>query len=157
LQWALCVTCGSWLALHLWDHLLYTEYSSPEYTSTMKTLLPVYRSMAQFYLDYLFEGPDGHVHTGPTTSPENSFAASTTNGRQGNRKMIQYLALSPAIDMSILRQVSSSSEVSLSLLSSPPHIRLRTLIHLHSNGPNIICPTPALTLRHRRSPLIEKI
>jgi hypothetical protein len=103
MQWALCVTCGSWLALHLWDHLTYTPFDDALVEYTMNTMFPIYRSMIKFYLEYLFEGPDGYMHTGPTTSPENSFAGS---GSHSKKKIIQYLAFSPAIDMSVLRQVT---------------------------------------------------
>lgn len=102
LEWSLCVTCGSWLALHLWDHLTYTKFSL-DYV--LNIFFPVYRSMAIFYLDYLFEGPDRNIHTGPTTSPENSFIGKDTSliGKKSNH----ILTFSPAIDMSILRQVNN--------------------------------------------------
>lgn len=100
LQWALCVTCGSWLALHLWDHMTYSDFSMD---FTLNTFLPIYQSMIEFYLDYLFQGPDGYFHTGPTTSPENSYTGST--GGTSSRKIIHFLTFSPALDMSILRQV----------------------------------------------------
>jgi alpha-L-fucosidase 2 len=111
LQWALCVTCGSWLALSLWDHMIYSTFSLD---FTMNTFLPIYRSIIDFYLCYLFQGPDGYVHTGPTTSPENSFTG-YLGGKATGRKIVQYLTLSPAIDMSILRQV-----ISFPPLQSPP-------------------------------------
>mmetsp|Transcript_21049 Transcript_21049/g.30404 ORF Transcript_21049/g.30404 Transcript_21049/m.30404 type:complete len:1233 (+) Transcript_21049:106-3804(+) len=111
LEWALCVTCGAWLALHLWEHLIYT-YNTEFLHSTF---LPVYRSLLIFYLDYMFEGSDGIMHTGPTTSPENSFelhvgeGAEFVNLSKGSRSSrYQQLALSPAIDMAVLRQVSNA-------------------------------------------------
>jgi hypothetical protein len=118
LQWALCVTCGSWLALHLWDHMTYTDFSLD---FTMNTFLPIYQSMIDFYLDYLFQGPDDYFHTGPTTSPENSFSGSI--GGKSGRKIIQYLTFSPAIDMSILRQVTIKT-------SSPPSTISQDILRL---------------------------
>lgn len=97
LEWALCVTCGSWLALHLWDHLTYTTFSLE---FLLDIFFPVYRSMVLFYLDYLFIGPDGNYHTGPTTSPENSYIA-----KDSAKKVNHILTFSPGIDMSVLRQV----------------------------------------------------
>ena len=51
-MWNLCVTCGAWLALHLWDQQSYS-FNAGEF---INVLLPVYRSTAQFYVDYMFEG-----------------------------------------------------------------------------------------------------
>lgn len=104
LQWALCVTCGSWIALYLWDYLLYSDFSLD---FTINTFLPIFSTMIEFYFNYLFLGPDNYIHTGPTTSPENSYSGYSS---LLNRKIIQYLTFSPAIDMSILRQVCSFFE-----------------------------------------------
>lgn len=93
LMWNLCVTCGSWLSLHLWEHLLHRF----DLTFLVDTLLPLYRSSAIFYLSYLHRGPDGYLHSGPTTSPENSFGL--------NNQKYSSLTFSPAIDLSIIRQV----------------------------------------------------
>jgi hypothetical protein len=65
-EWALCVTCGAWVASHLWDHASYDHDES----FLREVLLPVYRSLATFFLAYMFEDSEGHFHTGPTTSPE---------------------------------------------------------------------------------------
>ena len=113
-QWALCATCGAWLGLHLWDYVSFNQ----DIQTLRHTLLPVYKSMATFYLEYLFKDKHGTVHSGPTTSPENSFLGSvykksksnSTNGINGtkwNKASHKYypLTLSPAIDISILRQV----------------------------------------------------
>ena len=66
LEWALCVTCGAWVALHLWDHISFDF----DISFVHNIILPVYRSLAQFFLSYMFKDSEGLYHTGPTTSPE---------------------------------------------------------------------------------------
>ena len=68
-QWSLCVTCGAWLASHLWEHLTY----SYDDKYVREDILPVFRGIAQFFLKYMWKDSDGVMHTGPTTSPENSY------------------------------------------------------------------------------------
>lgn len=68
-QWALCVTCGAWLVTQLWDHLTFSFDSD----LLLVHLLPLLRGVADFFLDYMWEDDAGVFHTGPTTSPENSF------------------------------------------------------------------------------------
>lgn len=66
IEWALCVTCGAWVASHLWDHACNVHDES----FLREVMLPVHRSLAAFFLSYMFESSDGYFHTGPTTSPE---------------------------------------------------------------------------------------
>jgi hypothetical protein len=51
-MWNMCVTCGAWLALHLWDE----QSHSFDATLLVHVLLPVYRSIAKFFLEYMFLG-----------------------------------------------------------------------------------------------------
>ena len=132
IQWALCVTCGAWLALTVWDHYTYTG----DMNMLEKEFLPTFQGIAEFFLDYLYStdknkkspfssttttattndtGFGGNppfpqafrarlhgllLHTGPTTSPETSYAAQV-----GPDFRTVQLALSPAMDCSVLRQV----------------------------------------------------
>ena len=98
--WALCVTCGAWLALSMWDHLTYDL----NILILQRDLLPVFRGIAEFFLSYFWESPDGSLHTGPTTSPETSYRV---RGKPRDEHEYQ-LAMSPAFDMSVLRQVCVS-------------------------------------------------
>jgi len=97
--WALCVTCGAWLALSVWDHLTYDMNISV----LQRDLLPVFRGIAEFFLSYFWKAPDGVLHTGPTTSPETSYRV------RGKPEREYQLAMSPAFDLSVLRQVSYPS------------------------------------------------
>lgn len=126
-QWALCVTCGAWIGLHLWEAVLHEPIATMLINkikavrtidgvfdldelnhsidliqideSPLYVLVRIFRGIALFFTEYFYISPDGAVHTGPTTSPENSYFTSKTD--------VQFLTMSPAIDMSILRQVFS--------------------------------------------------
>ena len=72
-QWALCVTCGAWAALAIWEHMLITPMSVP----LLVEVITVLRGIVKFFMEYMLReaGADGGytMHTGPTTSPENSY------------------------------------------------------------------------------------
>jgi alpha-L-fucosidase 2 len=94
------------MALHLWEQLTYSMGNDAATAQFLhSTFLPVFRSLLAFYIDYMFEGPDGHMHTGPTTSPENSFRFHRQMPNGAQTQGFQQVALSPAFDMSVLRQV----------------------------------------------------
>lgn len=67
----------------------------------METFLPTFEGISNFFKGYMFLGPDGNMHTGPTTSPENSYRVNTLTDEES---VFSQIALSPAFDMSILRQ-----------------------------------------------------
>jgi hypothetical protein len=95
---------GAWLALHLWDHLSY--HYNPEYL--MDSFLPLFRGIARFFEGYMFRGPDGFMHTGPTTSPENSYRVKFPGGEAD---VFSQAAFSTALDMSVLRQCCNSYSI----------------------------------------------
>ena len=64
-------------------------------------------------MHYMFKGPDGFMHTGPTTSPENSYQVKE-NGIE--RDLFPQVAISPAFDMSILRQSCNAYLISVQWL-----------------------------------------
>lgn len=72
-QWALCVTCGAWAALAIWEHLLITPVSVP----LLVEVITVLRGIVKFFREYMLREGDADggytMHTGPTTSPENSY------------------------------------------------------------------------------------
>jgi hypothetical protein len=98
-QWALCVTCGSWAALTLWEQLLH-EPVSVKNAALLRRVVASLRGVAKFFVEYMWAEETGEsgespstesqgdassssasvvsssssvVHTGPTTSPENSY------------------------------------------------------------------------------------
>eukprot|EP01038_Epipyxis_sp_PR26KG_P011082 gene11082-14877_t len=119
-QWALCATCGVWLAMHGFDHILKNEIN---WDYLINKFMPILRGSIIFFQEYIFEenkidnngDNNNYVHTGPTTSPENSYELLTEIRANGiitkQRVAISSLALSPAIDLSILRQLANTFNI----------------------------------------------
>ena len=61
------VTGSAWLALHVWEHYLYTKDME-----LLKEMYPILKDMALFYEDFLIES-EGKLITCPSVSPENRY------------------------------------------------------------------------------------
>jgi alpha-L-fucosidase 2 len=59
---------GAWMALHLWEHYLYTVDKT-----FLKEWLPVMKEFALFFIDFLSDDGKGHLVTNPSVSPENRY------------------------------------------------------------------------------------
>jgi len=70
-SWAIWHMGGVWLVQHVWDHYEFTG----DLTFLRERGWPLLRGCAEFCLDWLVDGPDGHLDTVPSTSPENLFLA----------------------------------------------------------------------------------
>lgn len=71
--WALCPTCGVWMALQQWEKYRFTRNE----THLVQHTLPLFAGAIEFFLDYLEPvGDEGVLATGPSHSPENSFRVS---------------------------------------------------------------------------------
>jgi len=91
-QWGLWPTGGAWLSLVLWDRY---EYSGDR--DYLRTIYPLLKGSAQFFLDTLVEEPTHRwLVTSPSLSPENlhPFGAS--------------LVMGPTMDQQILRDLFAS-------------------------------------------------
>ena len=71
-QWALCPTCGAWAALTLWEHIAHAPIASPSGKAALRELLESFAGITEFFRCYLVE-KRGYLHSGPSTSPENSY------------------------------------------------------------------------------------
>ncbi|MCR8631238.1 glycoside hydrolase family 95 protein [Paenibacillus radicis (ex Xue et al. 2023)] len=67
-SWAFWPMAGAWLCQHLWEH-----YAFSQDEAFLRRAFPAIKEAALFCLDWLVEGPDGHLVTCPSTSPENFF------------------------------------------------------------------------------------
>jgi hypothetical protein len=115
---------GAWLALSLWEQFTF----SFQINILEAHVLPAFRGIALFFLDHMVgcrmdagrcrwlpisQHPSNTravFYTGPTTSPETSYqwkqsSSSTTSSGKKESKGISSVAMSPAIDCSVLRQV----------------------------------------------------
>jgi len=67
--WGLWQAGGAWLSYAMWEHYLF----SPDLDFLRKTAYPYISACVRFYLDFMFEDGTGHLATGPSTSPENTY------------------------------------------------------------------------------------
>jgi alpha-L-fucosidase 2 len=84
---------GAWLSLHLWDHYDFTR--DREFLA--RRAYPVMKEAAEFLLDYLVDDGKGHLVTGPSISPENTYVM--PNG------VAARLAMGPTMDTEITREL----------------------------------------------------
>lgn len=95
-HWGMWPQGGAWLAFHMWEHYLYTK----DEKFLRDTAYRYIRDCADFAVDNLFEGNDGYLYSGPSTSPENSYVVDYN----GERKNV-LLAISPTMDVQIIGEL----------------------------------------------------
>ena len=84
---------AAWISLQLWDHY---EFGGDK-NFLRNRAYPRLREVAEFFLDYLVEGPDDGLLSGPSQSPENKYYL--PDGTTAS------LCMSPAMDSEIIRAV----------------------------------------------------
>ncbi|HTB14395.1 MAG TPA: glycoside hydrolase family 95 protein [Bryobacteraceae bacterium] len=84
---------GAWLSLHEWDHYDFTR----DKNFLASRGYPVMKEAAEFLLDYLVDDGKGHLVTGPSISPENTYVL--PNG------VAAKLCMGPYMDTEIARQL----------------------------------------------------
>ena len=67
-QWSFWPMASGWFCRHLYEHYEYTMDKD-----FLKSVYPVLKKAAEFYLDMLVEDKDGYLMIAPSTSPENEF------------------------------------------------------------------------------------
>jgi len=88
--WGLFPMAAPWLALHLWEHYLYTGDAA-----FLRRAWPVLSGAAAFGVDWLVEDPrTGKLVSGPANSPENRFK--TADGQ------VAQLSMGPTMDQELL-------------------------------------------------------
>ena len=107
-SWGATNTCGAWIALHLWEHYLYTLDRS-----YLERVYPVMRGAALFLRSILIEDPrSGYLVTAPTTSPENGFYLTPDDAERG---VVTHICMGSTMDNQISREiflaVASAAEI----------------------------------------------
>ncbi len=92
--WGLWQAGGAWLSYAMWEHYLFSR----DLAFLRDTAYPYLSECVRFYLDFTFEGRDGFLATGPSTSPENTYMIG-----EGEERAEAFLCLSPAMDIAIVR------------------------------------------------------
>jgi hypothetical protein len=130
--WSLCVTCGAWLAIHCWEHLTY--HFNYEYMT--KELLPLFRGIVLFFYEYLWIDASGAVHSGPSTSPENSYEVVIEKLRQRHRYIRRRRLQSKLLhkihtDQNKMREIKDTGKMSRStFVAFSPAIDISVLRHV---------------------------
>ncbi len=97
-SWGATNTGGAWLALHLWQHYLYTL--DEDY---LRDVWPVLRGAADFFRSILIEEPShGWLVTSPTSSPENGYYDESDD-------IVTYVCLGSTMDNQIVRELFSAA------------------------------------------------
>lgn len=95
-------TGGAWLALHIFEHYQYTMDKD-----FLRQYYPILKGAAEFMADYITDDGTGHLVTGPSVSPENTYI--NENGERGS------LCMGPSMDSQILtvlfRDVIEAAEI----------------------------------------------
>ena len=84
---------GAWLSLHEWDHYDFTR--DRQFLAARG--YPVMKEAAEFLLDYLVDDGKGHLVTGPSISPENTYKLASG--------VTAKLCMGPTMDTEITRQL----------------------------------------------------
>lgn len=92
--WGLWQAGGAWLSYAMWEHYLF----SLDLAFLRDTAYPYISECVRFYLDFMFEDKEGHLATGPSTSPENTYIIADEMGETES-----FLCLSPTMDIAIIR------------------------------------------------------
>ncbi|MFZ0302651.1 MAG: glycoside hydrolase N-terminal domain-containing protein [Terracidiphilus sp.] len=96
-QWGLWPMGGAWLSLYAWDHYAYTGDKQFLHDRAW----PILHGASQFFLDYLVDDGSGHLVTGPSISPENSYRLPDGSHHS--------LAMGPTMDIEIVHELFTST------------------------------------------------
>ena len=106
---------GAWLTLHLWEHYRFTLDAE----FLRRRAYPVLKECVTFFIDYLHEDADGRLLTGPSLSPELSYALP-----DGTPAAV---CMAPAMDCQILHAVFAAFAEAAEILHEDPDLRAQVL------------------------------
>ncbi len=92
-KWGIWPMGGAWLSLHAWDHYAFTL----DQQFLRERAWPILHDASLFFLDYLVDDGSGHLVTGPSISPENSYRLPDGS--------VHSLAMAPTMDIEIVREL----------------------------------------------------
>lgn len=106
---------AAWISLHLFSHYAY----SLDKSFLRDRAYPRIKEIAEFFLDYLTEAPDGTLQSGPSQSPENKYVL--PDGSKAS------LCMSPAMDTEIIRAVFDRVERMSKILGVDEELRAQVV------------------------------
>jgi alpha-L-fucosidase 2 len=112
-RWGIWPMGAAWLSLHLDEHFQFTR--DREFLADRA--YPIMREAARFFLDYLVPDGQGHLVTGPSSSPENEYEL--PSGERG------VLVMGPTMDTEILNEFFDAFLRASETLDIDPAFRAR--------------------------------
>jgi len=106
---------AAWIALHLFSHYAYSLDSA----FLRDRAYPRLKEIAEFFLDYLVEAPDGTLRSGPSQSPENKYKL--PDGSTAS------LCMSPAMDTEIIHAIFDRVARSSKILGVDEDLRAQVI------------------------------
>ena len=106
---------GGWLCLHLWEHWLFTG-NKAFLENDAYTLM---KGACEFYIDWLVDNGKGKLVTPVSTSPENSFSYTDTEGK----KQRASTSAGSGMDMAIIRELFRNTLRAAEILSADADFR----------------------------------
>jgi len=112
-SWGQFPAGSGWLCQHLWEH-----YDFSRDRAFLERAYPTMREAAEFYLDFLVEGPrHGWLVTAPSNSPENVFR--TADGQTAS------VCYGPTMDIQIIRELFGNCVAASRILGKDEAFRQR--------------------------------
>ena len=99
---------GAWLALHLWEHFLF----STDEEFLQKRAYPLLQGAADFFVDFLIENEDRTLVVSPTVSAENSYYIPNT-------KTTAAICVGSAMDSQVLTELFTACVEADRILGRP--------------------------------------
>lgn len=96
-RWSCWPMAGAWLCQHLWEHYAFTGDSA----YLKETAYPLMKGAVEFMLQWLQKDKSGYLVTNPSTSPENRFIYTDTNGVRKEGEVSK----ASTMDMAIIRDL----------------------------------------------------
>lgn len=112
IQWGTFPLGGAWMTFPIWRHYEFTR--DRDYLEN--TAYPIMKGSAQFALDFLVEGPNGHLVTVPSYSPENAFIHPQT----GEEMQLTY---APTMDVQIIQELFRNTVRAAEVLETDTALR----------------------------------
>lgn len=123
-SWGQFPAGSGWLCQHLWEH-----YDFSRDRAFLDRAYPTLREAAEFYLDFLVEGPkNGWLVTAPSNSPENVFR--TADGQTAS------VCYGPTMDIQIIRELFSHCVAASQILGKDEDFRGRLTVALSKLPPH---------------------
>lgn len=123
-SWGQFPAGSGWLCQHLWEH-----YDFSRDRAFLDRVYPTLREAAEFYLDFLVEGPkNGWLVTAPSNSPENVFR--TADGQTAS------VCYGPTMDIQIIRELFSHCVAASQILGKDEDFRQRLTVALAKLPPH---------------------